>query len=121
MRGRAQTGGAAPEGRTHSQRLDIERLARAADISPSTLSRLETGKRQASLELLLPLTKKLGITVDDLLASPVRDPRWSETGGRPPTGEFFRSPRRAPGADVQDRPAPRRGGPCAHAADSRRL
>ncbi|WP_146338849.1 helix-turn-helix domain-containing protein [Nesterenkonia sp. NBAIMH1] len=65
----------------------LERLARAADVSPSTLSRLETGKRQASLELLLPLTKKLGITVDDLLAAPAQDPRvdrdgWEAAGRR---------------------------------------
>ena len=44
-------------------------------MSSSTLSRLESGKRQASLELLLPLTRALGIRIDDLLPAPVGDPR----------------------------------------------
>lgn len=50
-------------------------LAEQAGMSASTLSRLEGGKRRASLELLVPLTRLLGIRVDDLLAPPVRDPR----------------------------------------------
>ena len=44
-------------------------------MSPSTLSRLESGKRQASLELLVPLTRQLGITLDDLVTPAVPDPR----------------------------------------------
>jgi hypothetical protein len=39
------------------------------------------GKRQASLELLLPLTRRLGIRIDDLLPTETPDPRvhraWS--------------------------------------------
>ncbi|GAA1142554.1 helix-turn-helix domain-containing protein [Nesterenkonia lutea] len=63
----------------------LDRLARSAGISPSTLSRLESGKRQASLELLLPLTRSLGITVDELLVSASPDPRvqrdaWEHNG-----------------------------------------
>jgi len=53
----------------------LEGLAGRAGISVSTLSRLESGKRQASLELLIPLTRQLGITVDDLLRTSDRDPR----------------------------------------------
>lgn len=53
----------------------LEELAERAGMSPSTLSRLESGKRQASLELLLPLTRQLGVKVDDLLEPEVRDPR----------------------------------------------
>lgn len=53
----------------------LERLARAAGVSASTLSRLEAGKRQASLELLLPLTRQLGISMDDLLVPVPEDPR----------------------------------------------
>ncbi|PRI10967.1 helix-turn-helix domain-containing protein [Leucobacter massiliensis] len=53
----------------------LDELAGRAGMSVSTLSRLESGKRQASLELLLPLTRQLGIRVDDLLDSPERDPR----------------------------------------------
>lgn len=53
----------------------LEELATRADMSSSTLSRLESGKRQASLELLLPLTKQLGIRIDDLLEPSHPDPR----------------------------------------------
>ena len=53
----------------------LDDLASLAGMSPSTLSRLESGKRQASLELLLPLTRQLGITVDTLLEPRDRDPR----------------------------------------------
>lgn len=53
----------------------LDDLAERAGISASTLSRLESGKRQASLELLLPLTRQLGIRIDDLLPSGSSDPR----------------------------------------------
>lgn len=53
----------------------LDELATKAGMSPSTLSRLESGKRQASLELLLPLTRQLGIRIDDLIEAPDRDPK----------------------------------------------
>ena len=53
----------------------LDELARRASISASTLSRLESGKRQAGLELLVPLTRQLGIRVDDLIADEAPDPR----------------------------------------------
>lgn len=53
----------------------LDELAALADMSASTLSRLESGKRQASLELLLPLTSRLGIRIDDLVKSETVDPR----------------------------------------------
>lgn len=53
----------------------LDDLAARAGISPSTLSRLESGKRQATLELLLPLTRRLGIRIDDLLPAETADPR----------------------------------------------
>lgn len=53
----------------------LDELATRAGISASTLSRLESGKRQASLELLLPLTRLLGIRIDDLLPAAQGDPR----------------------------------------------
>lgn len=59
----------------HARGLTLEQLAELAQISPSTLSRLESGKRQASLELLVPLTRRLGIRIDDLLPQEVPDPR----------------------------------------------
>lgn len=53
----------------------LDDLAGLAGMSASTLSRLESGKRQASLELILPLTRQLGVRVDDLIEPPARDPR----------------------------------------------
>ncbi|WP_084076695.1 helix-turn-helix domain-containing protein [Demequina sp. NBRC 110057] len=53
----------------------LDELATRANVSASTLSRLESGKRQATLELLVPLTRRLGIRVDDLLPEADRDPR----------------------------------------------
>jgi transcriptional regulator with XRE-family HTH domain len=53
----------------------LEDLASRASMSPSTLSRLESGKRQASLELLVPLTRQLGLRIDDLLPPAPADPR----------------------------------------------
>ncbi|MBK0421751.1 cupin domain-containing protein [Leucobacter sp. CSA2] len=59
----------------HGRNWTLEELAERAGMSPSTLSRLESGKRQATLELLLPLTRLLGVSLDDLLAPTARDPR----------------------------------------------
>ena len=53
----------------------LQDLADRAGMSVSTLSRLESGKRQATLELLLPLTAHLGIRLDDLLPPGRTDPR----------------------------------------------
>lgn len=59
----------------HSRGWTLDDLAMRAEMSPSTLSRLESGKRQATLELLVPLTRQLGISLDDLVTPAVRDPR----------------------------------------------
>ncbi|WP_372593954.1 helix-turn-helix domain-containing protein [Actinotalea sp.] len=53
----------------------LQDLADRAEMSASTLSRLESGKRQATLELLVPLTQHLGIRLDDLLPADRPDPR----------------------------------------------
>lgn len=51
-------------------------LSAATGISVSTLSRLETGDRRPTLELLLPLAKAHGVTLDELVdAPPTGDPR----------------------------------------------
>lgn len=55
--------------------LTLEDVAATAGMSVSTLSRLESGKRQASLELLVPLTRHLGIRIDDLVREDSADPR----------------------------------------------
>lgn len=58
-----------------SKGLTLEDVARRAGMSVSTLSRLESGKRQASLELLVPVTRQLGIRLDDLVREDEPDPR----------------------------------------------
>ncbi|WP_306363581.1 helix-turn-helix domain-containing protein [Nocardia sp. CC227C] len=51
-------------------------LAAATGISVSTLSRLESGARRPTLELLLPLAKAHRVTLDELVgAPPTGDPR----------------------------------------------
>ena len=51
-------------------------LSAMTGISVSTLSRLESGDRRPTLELLLPLAKTHGVTLDDLVgAPPTGDPR----------------------------------------------
>ncbi|MFC7765705.1 helix-turn-helix domain-containing protein [Leucobacter soli] len=62
--------------------LTLEQLAARTAVSISTLSRLESGKRQASLELLLPITRSLGIGLDDLIRPQAPDPRVTGTAVR---------------------------------------
>jgi transcriptional regulator with XRE-family HTH domain len=51
-------------------------LSEATGISVSTLSRLESGLRRPSLELLLPIARAHEVALDELVgAQPVRDPR----------------------------------------------
>jgi transcriptional regulator with XRE-family HTH domain len=51
-------------------------VAEATGISVSTLSRLESGQRRPTLELLLPLAQAYGVQLDDLVgAPPTGDPR----------------------------------------------
>jgi transcriptional regulator with XRE-family HTH domain/quercetin dioxygenase-like cupin family protein len=51
-------------------------LSAVTGISVSTLSRLESGARKPTLELLLPLARAHGVTLDELVgAPPTGDPR----------------------------------------------
>jgi transcriptional regulator with XRE-family HTH domain len=51
-------------------------LAAETGISVSTLSRLESGQRRPTLELLLPLAQAYGVQLDDLVGAPMTgDPR----------------------------------------------
>ena len=51
-------------------------LAAETGISVSTLSRLESGQRRPTLELLLPLARAHGVPIDELVgAPPTGDPR----------------------------------------------
>ncbi|MEV5282971.1 helix-turn-helix domain-containing protein [Streptomyces sp. NPDC051994] len=50
----------------------------ATGISPSTLSRIETGRRKPTLEVVLQLAKEYGVSLDELAGSapaPVVEPR----------------------------------------------
>ncbi|MBC7270568.1 MAG: helix-turn-helix transcriptional regulator [Streptomyces sp.] len=56
--------------------VTLTSLSETTGISVSTLSRLESGLRKPSLELLLPIAQAHGVALDDLVgAPPVRDPR----------------------------------------------
>ncbi len=56
--------------------LSLDAVAQAAGMDPSTVSRLETGKRRLAVDHLAPLARALGTTVDALLApAPESDPR----------------------------------------------
>jgi transcriptional regulator with XRE-family HTH domain len=54
----------------------LAQLSETTGISVSTLSRLESGARRPTLELLLPLARTFGVTLDELVdAPPTGDPR----------------------------------------------
>jgi transcriptional regulator with XRE-family HTH domain len=56
--------------------LTLTGVAETTGISVSTLSRLESGQRKATLELLLPLARAYRVPLDDLVgAPPTGDPR----------------------------------------------
>lgn len=54
----------------------LARVAAGTGISVSTLSRLESGQRKPTLELLMPLARAYGVTLDELVDAPATgDPR----------------------------------------------
>ena len=56
--------------------VTLIQLAAATGISKSTLSRLESGQRKASLELLLPIAQAHQVPLDELVGAPeLGDPR----------------------------------------------
>ena len=56
--------------------VTLTALAAKTGISKSTLSRLESGQRKPSLELLLPLADAYQVPLDELVGAPrVGDPR----------------------------------------------
>lgn len=64
----------------------LDELGHRANISPSTLSRLETGGRRIAIDHLVALARALDTTVDELLVSDehedvVISPRRDEAGG----------------------------------------
>jgi transcriptional regulator with XRE-family HTH domain len=67
-----------PRLRSLRQRQDrtLEQVADTTGISISTLSRLESGQRRPTLELLLPLARTYRVPIDELVETPtVPDPR----------------------------------------------
>ena len=63
------------QARAHRGRT-LTDVAEQTGISKSTLSRLESGQRRPSLELLLPLASAYRVPLDDLVGAPeVGDPR----------------------------------------------
>jgi transcriptional regulator with XRE-family HTH domain len=56
--------------------ITLAALAETTGISMSTLSRLESGQRKATLELLLPLAQAYRVPLDELVGAPqTGDPR----------------------------------------------
>lgn len=56
--------------------LTLAELSATTGISVSTLSRLESGQRRPTLELLLPLSRSHAVPLDELVGAPqVEDPR----------------------------------------------
>jgi transcriptional regulator with XRE-family HTH domain len=67
--------------------LSLDELAARTNLSPSTISRVETGKRAISLDVLLPLAGALQVPLDALLDVRSDDdvvirPAPSRSGGR---------------------------------------
>jgi transcriptional regulator with XRE-family HTH domain len=70
--------GVGPRLRALRRRRDVTlaELAEVTGISESTLSRLETGERQPTLKLLLPLARAHRVPLDELVGAPqTGDPR----------------------------------------------
>jgi transcriptional regulator with XRE-family HTH domain len=70
--------------RIRTQRtMTLTGVAEATGISKSTLSRLETGSRRPTLELLLALSHAYQVPLDELVAAPEEgDPRLQFKAGR---------------------------------------
>jgi transcriptional regulator with XRE-family HTH domain len=65
------------------RRMTLTGVAKATGISKSTMSRLETGQRRPTLELLLALSHAYRVPLDDLVAAPEEgDPRIQLKPGR---------------------------------------
>jgi len=55
--------------------MTLDELSAITAISPSTISRLESGKRAPNLELVVPLARALRLELDDLVPRATPDPR----------------------------------------------
>lgn len=78
--------------------LTLEDLSEATGISVSALSRLESGKRRPTLDLLLPLARAHRVALDQLVAAPATgDPRVHLTPSRRRNGSAVVPLTRYPG------------------------
>lgn len=89
----------------------LDELAGRTNLSPSTLSRLETGRRRMAIDQLVTLARALDTTVDELLAEDsgedvVIRPRRDTAGGT--TFWLFTDPDDASGRVVAKMRIPRR-------------
>lgn len=75
-----------------SHGISLGQLSMQTGISKSTLSRLEAGTRKPNLELLLPVSLALGLTIEELVKPP--QPARSLTNGRGGTKNTSHSVRR---------------------------
>lgn len=66
--------------------LTLEDVAAVTGISRSTLSRLENGRRRATLELLLALARAYRVSLDDLVGAPETGDRRLRPRPRPVKG-----------------------------------
>ena len=67
--------------------MTLTGVSSSTGISKSTLSRLETGQRRPTLELLLALSHAYRVPLDDLVAAPEQgDPRLRLKPGRVKAG-----------------------------------
>jgi transcriptional regulator with XRE-family HTH domain len=98
--------------------VTLEQLAESTEISVSTLSRLESGQRRPTLELLLPIARAHHVPLDELVGAPMSgDPRVYP---RPihRSGATWLPLTRNPGGPavfkqiIQPRPDPSAAGPC---------
>ena len=60
----------------------LAEVSAVTGISVSTLSRLESGQRRATLELVLPLARAYQVSLDQIVTAPVADPRVRPTSFR---------------------------------------
>lgn len=53
--------------------FSLDEIARRSHLSASTISRIETGRRTISLDVLVPLARALAVDLDDLLDTTTTD------------------------------------------------
>jgi len=92
--------------------VTLAALADATGISVSTLSRLESGQRRPTLELLLPLARAHGVQIDELVGAPqTGDPRVHMRPVRRGDETLIPLTKRAGGVQAYKLIIPRRGEP----------